>query len=387
MANLPSDRTKLNAAVANQQPSVVASAKANREALIESYDTIDLLNQKTDGLVAGGNLVPFPPANISRQAIINGNFDIWQRGTNIASSAMQAYSADRWNTFRGGFTTGLVTTRQDGTGVPGSEFCARVQRQGGISSINTITIGQAIESKDSIKLRGQKVTLSFYARKGADYSSTNSLLNVFVITGNGTDQNISGGFTGSTNIGSSNVTLTTSWQKFTVTTSIISTSSTQLGVTFSYSPNGVAGADDYFELVQVQINAGEAALPFQPRTFAEELELCQRYFEKSYNYDASIGALTSNGCENVVASTSYLLSKQDVRFKVRKRVAPTIGVYSPQTGAFSQVAEFSASSTFVSDRSTGASAQSETSFQVASTSGNYTTGNFERFHWAADAEL
>lgn len=45
MAQLPTDRTKLNAAIANQQPSIIASAQANREAMIEGYDSIDLLYQ------------------------------------------------------------------------------------------------------------------------------------------------------------------------------------------------------------------------------------------------------------------------------------------------------------------------------------------------------
>lgn len=56
MATLPADRTKLNVAVANQQPSVVASSQANREALVEVYDTVDLLNQKADNLVAANVL-------------------------------------------------------------------------------------------------------------------------------------------------------------------------------------------------------------------------------------------------------------------------------------------------------------------------------------------
>ena len=140
-------------------------------------------------------------------------------------------------------------------------------------------------------------------------------------------------------------------------------------------------------LSKVQFNVGDSPLPFQKRSFGEELLLCQRYFEKSYDYASPAGALTSIGCENVVVSTTFLLSKQDARFKVRKRTTPTIGVYSPQTGALSQVAEYNASSSFVSDRSTGANAQSEASFQIVSTSGSYVVGNFERFHWTADAEI
>lgn len=57
MANLPADRTKLNAAIANQQPSIVASSKANREALVEAYDTIDHLYQYLLSTILAGSLV------------------------------------------------------------------------------------------------------------------------------------------------------------------------------------------------------------------------------------------------------------------------------------------------------------------------------------------
>jgi len=56
MAQLPADRTKLNAAIQNQQPSIVADAIANREALVEAYDTIDLLNQKVDTAISNGKM-------------------------------------------------------------------------------------------------------------------------------------------------------------------------------------------------------------------------------------------------------------------------------------------------------------------------------------------
>lgn len=64
MANLPANRTKLNVAIANQQPSIVASSQANREALVESYDTIDLLNQKVDKAISDGTPTAYTAADV-----------------------------------------------------------------------------------------------------------------------------------------------------------------------------------------------------------------------------------------------------------------------------------------------------------------------------------
>jgi hypothetical protein len=73
--------------------------------------------------------------------------------------------------------------------------------------------------------------------------------------------------------------LTSTWQRFTYT-GTVSSSATQLGFYFNYTPVGTAGAADYFEVTGVQIDVGSVALPF--RTYAAtiqgELAACQRYY-------------------------------------------------------------------------------------------------------------
>ena len=221
--------------------------------------------------------VPAFNNSLYRQAIINGNFDIWQRGTTITNPA-PGYTADRWHAYKGAYATGMSVSRQAvvSTELANSVYCARVQRTAADASSDLISFIYALETQDSLKLLGQKLTLSFYARKGANYSATSNILATEISTGTGTDQQYAN-FTGLAS-DSQNNTLGSSWTKFTHTTaSVIATSKTQIGIRFKFTGTGTAGADDYVEIAQVQLCAGSVALPFMPKSFAQELADCQRY--------------------------------------------------------------------------------------------------------------
>jgi hypothetical protein len=225
----------------------------------------------------GDSAIPFYNDSMSRQAIINGNFDVWQRGTSIAMTTANAYTADRWYCETATAGTDKTVSRQDGTGVNGSYYCARVAMVQDVDEL--LTFSQALESQDSIKFRGKKLTLSFYARGGAEFVADNATLVSKIVTGKGTDQKVLA-FTTSADAASQNNTLTTSWQKFTVTTTdAIAADITQIGVSFAFTHAGSGTTTNYFEVTQVQLCAGEVALPFQPKSFDEDLRACQRYYE------------------------------------------------------------------------------------------------------------
>jgi hypothetical protein len=211
--------------------------------------------------------------------VLNSAFEVWQRGTSV-NTTTYGYTADRWLGYQYGSLTVSRQATADTTNLAFIQYCARVQRPSGQTGLNPIYLSQSLESSASIPLAGKAVTLSFYARRGSNYSSASNVLTAQIISGTGTDQNVNvGGFTGSTQVAAPNVTLTTTWQRFT-TTGTVGATATQLGVVFTYTPVGTAGTNDYFEITGIQLEQGSTATPFQTETgtLQGELAACQRYY-------------------------------------------------------------------------------------------------------------
>jgi hypothetical protein len=248
-----------------------------------------------------GNPIPNP--------VLNSAFQVWQRGTSFTVGAASPYTADRWQANRGGLATGLTVSRQvtgDTTNLPFIQYAARIQRDSGNTSTATTTLWQNFESINSIPFAGKTVTFSFYARAGAQYSSTSNLLNINLYSGTGTDQNVNvAGFTSATQVITTNSTLTTNWQRFTYTGTVAPTA-TQLAMLFVCTPTntaGPAGANDYFDITGIQLDIGSVALPF--RTYAGtlqgELAACQRYYYRSTQGLAYSAYAMGVGATNTIA--------------------------------------------------------------------------------------
>jgi hypothetical protein len=199
-------------------------------------------------------------------AVANGDFSKWSRGTSVSPSAdTVAYVTDRWSTYRAvaNFTVSQQVTG-DTTNLPSIQYAARVQRTAATTNTNVINIAHSIETASSIPYAGKQVTVSFYARAGANYSSASNALSFYLASGTGTNQNILNGFTSQTAVFSTvNATLTTTWQRFSATGTVLS-SATELGLQLFFTPVGTAGANDYFEFTGVQLEAGTVASPFRP---------------------------------------------------------------------------------------------------------------------------
>jgi hypothetical protein len=248
-------------------------------------------------------------------SVINGAFDIAQRGTSISVGAAYPYTLDRWQAVRGGVVAGMTVSRQS-SGLTGFQYCARIQRDSGNTSIGTLQLFNAFESANSYQFAGQAVTFSFYARAGANYSG--GALSGFIGTGTGTDQNpITSVYTG----GASSITVSatlngSTWTRYQGTATLPS-GTTEMYVNFTYTPTGTAGANDYVEITGVQVEMGSIATTFKRAggTIQGELAACQRYFYKLA------------GGSSTIALGSYVTNTEmrcNVVFPVTMRTNPTL---------------------------------------------------------------
>lgn len=214
---------------------------------------------------------------VSPNYLLNGSMEIAQRGTSF-SNPNQAYTVDRWQAG----THAAATVTQQAGGPTGFKNFIRYQRNSGSAVTTGMTIAQSIESMNSIPLAGKTVTVSFYARAGANYSATSSLLQVFLQQGTGTDQNVFGTYTGNTSVINSSATLTTSWQRFTFT-GTVATTTTEVAFYVNAATTGTAGAADYYDITGVQLEVGSMATPFRRNapSIQAELAACQRYYWRS----------------------------------------------------------------------------------------------------------
>jgi hypothetical protein len=241
------------------------------------------VEQNTGGavvpVVAGKNVIP------------NGAMDIWQRSaSSYAWTTSVAYgNVDRFCTSQDSTAQGATT--QVTSGLPnGFRYGLKLARTASTAtSTGLIRLTFALETVASIPLAGQTVTYSFWAKAGANFSAASSQLLSTLYYGTGTDQSVAnlniGAWTGQTAAFSNTAsTLTTSWQRFTITASIPSTA-TQIGFIISYIPVGTANADDSFSITGLQLEQGSVATPFSRAagTLQGELALAQRYFYTPLN--------------------------------------------------------------------------------------------------------
>ena len=208
----------------------------------------------------------------NRNVIINGNFDVWQRG--VADVTSDTYFADRWVMSRSGAT---ATASQESfalgqTDVPNNpSFYAKLNVTTGN---NQARIEQRVE--DVTTFAGQTATLSFYA-KGTNPNSGN--VEIFLAHRYGT------GGSASVNVVDT-ITLTGNWQRFEVTLDIPSVSGKTIGdgnyVQIAWRQPDTDTSTDAWDisLSQVQLEVGDTATPFEHRSYGDELQRCQRYFYK-----------------------------------------------------------------------------------------------------------
>ena len=281
--------------------------------MTRAYNTATT-QQNTGGAVS--------PVVAGKNVLINGAFDIWQRGTSFASGFASPYFiADRWQATRGGNVAGATMSRQTSGVTTGFQYYVRLQRDSGNTGTAGINLAQCIETSMAQPYASQTVTLSFYARAGATYNSAASNVNVYIYTGTGTDQNnFSAAYTGVATALNSTASVTTSWQRFSYTVTLASTV-TEFEPVIVTQHSGTAGATDYIDVTGVQIELGSVATPFSRSsgTIQGELVAAQRYY---YRISATNSPLSI--CEMRTTTTAGIV----VPMPTTMRTSPTLDASS-----------------------------------------------------------
>ncbi len=247
--------------------------------------------------------------NQTRNYLINGGMEIWQRGTsfNITNNT-KAYTADRWFAKTSAGTTNVTVSRQ--VDVPSNfsgtiTYSAKIQRNSGNTNTNLHIFGQGIESVNHQPLRNQIVTVGFWIKAGANFSGSMTL---DLSTTNNIDDDPTN-YSGATFLLNNAVTPTTSWQYVTMTTSVaVGTSVGSMRVVFRWTPSGTAGADDSFYVTGFTLNEGTQAQLYKSESFERNLQSCQRYYETGLiyaRYDFNPGASAT-----IAAFTAFAVPKR-----------------------------------------------------------------------------
>lgn len=249
----------------------------------------------------------------TRNRIINGNFDIWQRGTSTTTTG-NTYLADRWAS---AFASGGTVSQETSSLPSGSRFAWKFVA----STSNTfMQMGQAIEFNNCHDFQNTTVSISFMAR-AVNSNAGSTALTVRTRTIAGVDGTCL--FAGANS--DTSVTLTTTWTRYTVTRTLPATfGSLSLEFVLGSHING-----DGIMLAQVQLEAGTTATPFERRSFDQEVAACQRYYFKTFGLTTA-PAKGLSGFLLPAVSGSFTGNRYFAyQYPVPMRATPTILYFHP----------------------------------------------------------
>ena len=251
-----------------------------------------------------------------KNRIINGDFGVWQRGTSISlTNNVTSYVCDRfrvYSSFSAGTTTFTQQTFTPGTapvsGYEGTYF-------GRLTLGSTATYWQLEQPIEDVRTyAGQTVTFSFWAKAGATVVVTPSFYQAF-----GT-----GGSSGVTTNGS-NLTITTSWTRYTSTVTLPSVAGKTIGTSSNLAlallyVSGTINSSTV-DTWGWQLEAGSTATAFQTATgtVQGELAACQRYYYRLSGASGQNNFYIGSGTVNASGSNAYIYTK----YPTTMRVVPT----------------------------------------------------------------
>jgi len=276
-----------------------------------------------------------------KNIIINGDFNIWQRGTSFAPMVQYKVGADRWR-YQKASGTAVHTISRD-TDVPTvaesghlSNYSMKIDCTTADASIATsdqYRMLYVVEGYDFAPLAQKALTLSFW------HKHTKTGVYCVSFTNNGSDRCYITEYTQS---------VTDTWEKATLNFDASPSGgtwdyTTSKGITIDFSiamgtdyhatadtwnssndfatsnqVNACDSTSNNFMLAQVQLELGSTASDFEIRDHTTELAMCKRYYEKLNNTG------NVNWRFGAVQCVSTTVARGVIRWETEKRAAPTI---------------------------------------------------------------
>jgi len=258
----------------------------------------------------------------NRNRVINGLFDVWQRGTSFAAIATGTYTADRWvytQTGAGGTRSVSQQSNALGTLIGGMQAKQFLRMDITVlGSATAQTIGQRIE--DVRTFAGETVSISCMVKGTLTGAVTLNLLQNFGTGG-------SPSATVTTSVGT--YTPTASWVRKTFTVAVPSITGKTLGSTtdthyleLQFDAGNKTGQLDIWG-VQLEQNTTATILEREP--IQQTLAKCQRYYWIQSAGQKSVGVFASY----TPSANNYAFS-----FPVQMRISPTCTVASTYTAYY-----------------------------------------------------
>jgi hypothetical protein len=338
-----------------------------------------------------------------KNVVMNGNFNIWQRGTSFTPLGA-TFGPDRWVgsiTSAGSLNvardTSVPTFAQSGVNSSYSMKVTVASTDTSVAASDHAEIHQGIEGYYWALLQGKAMTLSFWVKSSKTGTYCVSLRNV----------------SNATFIAEYSINAANTWEYKTISISASATGtwsfinlvgaylafSLMAGTSYqaatgwtgdgtrtatSNQANFLNTISDTFYLAQVQLEAGSVATAFEARGFQQELAACQRYYQKTFDYGTApaqnaglTGALAFTTASGTAANNVFTW-----QLPVRLRsTGGTVTTYNPSAAASSW------------RDTTGSANRNATTVDIGEAcvvltmSQNPTSGNVHRIHVAVDADI
>lgn len=270
-----------------------------------------------------------------KNALINGDMTIWQRGTTFTAIANGAYTADRWIYAKSGAavhdlsrSTDVPTVAEAGQLFTSSVLMDCTTVDSSIAAGDYVVFIQRIEGYYFRPLAQKQMTFSFWVK------ATKTGTYCVAFRNGGANRSYVAEYT---------INTTATWEKKTIVVPASPSAGTwdytngigldvifalACGSTFQTTAgswatgdfmgsanqvNGVDSTSNDFRLTGVQLESGDLATEFEYRHINDELQMCQRYFAPIKRFNGTSGSTTNQSFANI-------------HYPVPMRAAPTLGV-------------------------------------------------------------